>query len=62
VIRTAAEQAEKVRQAVFSTQQIERFRRFKIAGSNDPAPKLGIPRSTLELKIKQLNIKKYAFQ
>ena len=34
----------------------------KVAGPNGAAAKLGIPRSTLDLKIKQLNIKKYAFQ
>ena len=31
----------------------------KVAGPNGAAAKLGIPRSTLDLKIKQLNIKKY---
>jgi formate hydrogenlyase transcriptional activator len=30
----------------------------KVAGPNGAAAKLGIPRSTLDLKIKQLNIKK----
>jgi formate hydrogenlyase transcriptional activator len=34
----------------------------KVAGPNGAAAKLGIPRSTLELKIKQLNIKKYSFR
>ena len=34
----------------------------KVAGPNGAAAKLGIPRSTLELKIKQLNIKKYTFR
>jgi PAS domain S-box-containing protein len=32
----------------------------KVAGPNGAAEKLGIPRSTLDLKIKQLNIKKHA--
>jgi transcriptional regulator with GAF, ATPase, and Fis domain len=32
----------------------------KVAGPNGAASKLGIPRSTLDLKIKQLNIKKHA--
>jgi PAS domain S-box-containing protein len=32
----------------------------KVAGPNGAAAKLGIPRSTLDLKIKQLNIKKHA--
>jgi PAS domain S-box-containing protein len=36
--------------------------RGKVAGPNGAAAKLGIPRSTLELKIKQLNIKKHAFR
>jgi transcriptional regulator with GAF, ATPase, and Fis domain len=31
----------------------------KVAGPNGAAEKLGIPRSTLDLKIKQLNIKKH---
>ena len=31
----------------------------KVAGSNGAAAKLGLPRSSLELKIKQLNIKKH---
>jgi formate hydrogenlyase transcriptional activator len=31
----------------------------KVAGPNGAAAKLGIPRSTLDLKIKQLNIKKH---
>jgi PAS domain S-box-containing protein len=34
----------------------------KVAGQNGAAAKLGIPRSTLDLKIKQLNIKKYSFR
>ena len=34
----------------------------KVAGLNGAAAKLGIPRSTLDLKIKQLNIKKHAFR
>jgi PAS domain S-box-containing protein len=34
----------------------------KVAGPNGAAAKLGIPRSTLDLKIKQLNIKKYTFR
>jgi formate hydrogenlyase transcriptional activator len=34
----------------------------KVAGPNGAAVKLGIPRSTLDLKIKQLNIKKHAFR
>jgi formate hydrogenlyase transcriptional activator len=34
----------------------------KVAGSKGAAAKLGIPRSTLELKIKQLNIKKQAIR
>jgi formate hydrogenlyase transcriptional activator len=34
----------------------------KVAGSDGAAAKLGIPRSTLDLKIKQLNIKKYSFR
>jgi formate hydrogenlyase transcriptional activator len=34
----------------------------KVAGPNGAAAKLGIPRSTLDLKIKQLNIKKYAIR
>src|SRR5439155_16138036 len=32
----------------------------KVAGPNGAASKLGIPRSTLDLKIKQHNIKKHA--
>jgi formate hydrogenlyase transcriptional activator len=32
----------------------------KVAGPNGAAAKLGVPRSTLDLKIKQLNIKKHA--
>jgi formate hydrogenlyase transcriptional activator len=31
----------------------------KVAGPNGAAIRLGIPRSTLELKIKQLNVKKH---
>ena len=31
----------------------------KVAGPNGAAAKLGIPRSTLDLKIKQLNVKKH---
>ncbi len=31
----------------------------KVAGPNGAAAKLGIPRSTLDLKIKQLNIRKH---
>jgi formate hydrogenlyase transcriptional activator len=31
----------------------------KVAGSNGAAARLGIPRSTLDFKIKQLNIKKH---
>jgi transcriptional regulator with GAF, ATPase, and Fis domain len=34
----------------------------KVAGPNGAAAKLGIPRSTLDMKIKQLNIKKQTFQ
>jgi DNA-binding NtrC family response regulator len=34
----------------------------KVAGPNGAAAKLGIHRSTLEMKIKQLNIKKYSFR
>jgi PAS domain S-box-containing protein len=34
----------------------------KVAGPNGAAAKLGIPRSTLDLKIKQLNIKKDSFR
>jgi formate hydrogenlyase transcriptional activator len=34
----------------------------KVAGPNGAAAKLGIPRSTLDLKIKQLEIKKHAFR
>jgi PAS domain S-box-containing protein len=34
----------------------------KVAGPNGAATKLGIPRSTLDLKIKQLNIKKHAIR
>jgi PAS domain S-box-containing protein len=34
----------------------------KVAGPNGAAAKLGIPRSTLDLKIKQLNIKKHTIQ
>src|SRR6202048_676949 len=34
----------------------------KVAGPNGAAAKLGIPRSTLDLKIKQLNIKKSSFR
>ena len=34
----------------------------KVAGSTGAAPKLGIPRSTLDLKIKQLKIKKSTFR
>jgi transcriptional regulator with GAF, ATPase, and Fis domain len=34
----------------------------KVAGQNGAAAKLGIPRSTLDLKIKQLNIKKHTIQ
>jgi transcriptional regulator with GAF, ATPase, and Fis domain len=34
----------------------------KVAGPNGAAAKLGIPRSTLDLKIKQLNIKKPTFR
>ena len=34
----------------------------KVAGSNGAAAKLGIPRSTLDLKIKQLNIKKHTMR
>jgi DNA-binding NtrC family response regulator len=33
----------------------------KVAGPNGAAAKLGIPRSTLDSKIKQLKIKKYQF-
>jgi formate hydrogenlyase transcriptional activator len=34
----------------------------KVAGSNGAAAKLGIPRSTPDMKIKQLKIKKYSIQ
>jgi transcriptional regulator with PAS, ATPase and Fis domain len=34
----------------------------KVAGPNGAAAKLGMPRSSLELKIKQLNIKKYTIR
>jgi formate hydrogenlyase transcriptional activator len=34
----------------------------KVAGPNGAAAKLGIPRSTLDLRIKQLDIKKYSFR
>ena len=34
----------------------------KVAGQNGAAAKLGIPRSTLDLKIKQLNIKKHSIR
>ena len=34
----------------------------KVAGPNGAAAKLGIPRSTLDAKIKQLNIKKYSIR
>src|ERR1700680_2932051 len=34
----------------------------KVSGPNGAAAKLGIHRSTLEMKIKQLNIKKYSFR
>jgi transcriptional regulator of acetoin/glycerol metabolism len=33
----------------------------KVAGPNGAAARLGIPRSTLDGKIKQLKIKKYKF-
>jgi transcriptional regulator with PAS, ATPase and Fis domain len=36
--------------------------RGKVAGPNGAAAKLGIPRSTLDLRIKQLNIKKHTFR
>jgi transcriptional regulator with PAS, ATPase and Fis domain len=36
--------------------------RGKVAGPNGATAKLGIPRSTLDLKIKQLDIKKHAFR
>jgi len=34
----------------------------KVAGSDGAAAKLGIPRSTLDAKIKQLSIKKYSIR
>ena len=34
----------------------------KVAGPDGAAAKLGIPRSTLDLKIKQLDIKKHTFR
>ena len=34
----------------------------KVAGPNGAAAKLGIPRSTLDMKIKQLKIKKYSIR
>ena len=34
----------------------------KVAGPNGAAAKLGIPRSTLEMKIKRLNIKKHTIR
>ena len=34
----------------------------KVAGPNGAAAKLGIPRSTLDLKIKQLNIKRHTIR
>jgi formate hydrogenlyase transcriptional activator len=34
----------------------------KVAGPTGASGKHGIPRSTLDLKIKQLNIKKYSFR
>jgi DNA-binding NtrC family response regulator len=34
----------------------------KVAGANGAAAKLGIPRSTLDTRIKQLNIKKYKYR
>jgi DNA-binding NtrC family response regulator len=34
----------------------------KVAGPNGAAAKLGIPRSTLDLKIKQLNVKKHTIR
>jgi len=36
--------------------------RGKVAGPNGAAARLGIPRSTLDLRIKQLNIKKHTFR
>ena len=37
-------------------------RNGKVAGPNDVAANLGIPRSTLDMKIKQLKIKKYSIR
>jgi DNA-binding NtrC family response regulator len=34
----------------------------KVAGPTGAAAKLGIPRSTLDLKIKQLKVEKHAFR
>jgi DNA-binding NtrC family response regulator len=34
----------------------------RVAGPNGAAAKLGVPRSTLDARIKQLNIKKYKFR
>ena len=34
----------------------------RVAGANGAAAKLGIPRSTLDTRIKQLNIKKYKYR
>jgi transcriptional regulator with GAF, ATPase, and Fis domain len=34
----------------------------KVAGPDGAAAKLGIPRSTLDARIKQLNIKRYRFR
>ena len=34
----------------------------KVAGPNGAAAKLGIPRSTLDMKIKRLKIKKYSLR
>jgi hypothetical protein len=46
---------------VSSTQQVERFRLFKIDGSNGPVAKLGIP---VDAKIEDQTVqhKEYAFQ
>jgi hypothetical protein len=63
VIRIYAEQAKKGRNKESpGRNRSSSFACLKFLGQMVRLPKLGIPRSTLELKIKQLNIKKYTFQ
>jgi transcriptional regulator with GAF, ATPase, and Fis domain len=58
--RSVAGRFDKVLSPATSIAALAKSKR-KIAGPDGAASKLGIPRSTLDSKIKQLKIKKYKF-